>query len=45
MKQVFATKQDFNTLAGGIGEAHYKLDRIIDHLGIDLPKPPNNPRS
>lgn len=38
MKRVFATKQDFKTLSNGIGEAHYKLDTIIEHLGIDLPK-------
>ena len=43
MKWVFATKQDFNTLAGGIGEAQYKLDRIIEHLGIEVPKPPYSP--
>ncbi len=43
MKRVFATKQDFNTLAGGIGEAHYKLDRFIEDLGIEVPKTPDNP--
>ena len=43
MERMFTTKQDFNTPSRGIGDAHYKLDRIIKHLGIVMPKPPDGP--